>query len=141
MTKGRGRAAVGYGVLTVLCLAATAWAVIAGLTRVEVLGDPVQVRFTECHSEGGGRGGTHTVCSGPQVGAPAHTVKVTYDGHPDETVRVSREPWGGYEAVDTGFLSWGIVIMLPVVPFLAAAVVSGVTVVRVRQWRGLDDWL
>jgi uncharacterized membrane protein YdjX (TVP38/TMEM64 family) len=31
--------------------------------------------------------------------------------------------------------------MLPVVPFLAAAVVGGVTVVRVRQWRGLDDWL
>jgi hypothetical protein len=70
MTEGRGRAAVGYGVLTVLCLAATAWAVIAGLTRVEVLGDPVQVRFAECHSACGGRGGTHAVCSGPQVGAP-----------------------------------------------------------------------
>ncbi|MEU0411049.1 hypothetical protein ABZ307_24975 [Streptomyces griseorubiginosus] len=141
MTEGRGRAAAGYGVITVLCLAATAWAVAMGFTRVEVLGHPVRVRFTECHSEGGGRAGSHTVCSGPQVGAPAHTVKVSYDGHPGETVQVAREPWGGYEAVDTGFLSWAIAILFPVVPLLAAAVMGGVTVVKVRQWRGLGDWI
>ncbi|MFC8364764.1 hypothetical protein ACFUIY_33430 [Streptomyces griseorubiginosus] len=141
MTRGLGRAAIGYGVITAMCLAVTAWAVVAGLTRVEVLGHPVRVRFTECHSEGGGRAGSHTVCSGPQVDAPTHTVKVSYQGHPDETVQVAREPWGGYEGVDTGFLSWAIAIMLPVVPLLAAAVVGGVTVVKVRRWRGLGDWI
>lgn len=108
--------------ITVLCLAETAWAVIAGLTRVEALGHPVRVRFPECHSEGGGRAGTHTVCSGPQIGDPARTVKVAYEG------------------VDAGLLSWAIAVMLPVVPLLAAAVTRGAAVVGVRRWRGLDDW-
>ncbi|WP_234389137.1 hypothetical protein [Streptomyces sp. AS58] len=120
--------------LTVLCAAATAWAAFTGLARLDLLGNAVQVRFTECHVEGGGRSGIHTVCSGPQLGtAFKRTVKVTYDGREGEIIRVAQKPWGSYEAVDTGLVSWGIAALLPILPLGATATAGVFTVREVRR--------
>jgi hypothetical protein len=90
MTKERGLAIVGYGTLTVLFAVATAWTVVTGLARLDLLGNTVEVQLTECHREGGGRGGTSSVCSGPQVGTAAtHMVKVGYDGRRGEVIRAA----------------------------------------------------
>lgn len=127
---------VGYSMLTLLCAAATAWTVITGLTRLDLLGNAVHVRLTECHLEGGGRGGSHSVCSGPQVGtAVTHTVEVQYDGHRGEVIQASRKPWGGYEAVDRGLISWGIEVLLPVLPLFATATAGAFAVREVRRAR------
>ncbi|MEW2463398.1 hypothetical protein AB0919_00015 [Streptomyces sp. NPDC046994] len=135
MIRGRKRAIAGHCALTLLAATATAWAVITGLARLDVLGDAVQVRITECHSEGGGRGGSHSVCSGPQVGNEAHTLKISYDGHEGEIVRAVRTPWGGYEPVDSGFVSRGISVLMPVLPLIGTAVAGAFAVREVRRAR------
>lgn len=136
MRKGRGLAVVGYSMLSLLCTAATAWAVITGLARLDLLGNAVQVRLTECHLESGARGGSYSVCSGPQIGtAVTHTVKVRYHGHGGEVIQAVQKPWGSYEAVDAGLVSWGIAILLPVLPLIATAAAGAFTVREVRRAR------
>ncbi|WP_433916996.1 hypothetical protein [Streptomyces sp. NBC_01744] len=142
MAKGRALAIVGYSALTLLCAAATTWTVITGLARLDLLGNAVEVRFTECHREGGGRGGSHIVCSGPQLHTTStHTAKVQYNGHKDETIRAVQKPWGSYEAVDTGLISWGIAALLPVLPLGATATAGAFTVREVRRarWEATAD--
>jgi hypothetical protein len=130
MPKRRICAVVGYAALTLLCAAATAWTVFTGVARLNLLGNAVEVRLTECHREDGARNTTHTSCSGPsQSTTNAGTVKVTYDGHRGETIRAAQKPWGSYEAVDTGLVSWGIAILMPLLP-LAATAAAGALVVR-----------
>lgn len=133
MTKGRRRAIAGYSVLTLLGTAAVAWTVITGLARLELWGDAVQIRLAECHSESAGRAGSRSVCSGPQVGNETHTVKVQHEGRPGEVVRVVRKPWGSYEPVDTGFVEWGISVLLPVLPVIGTAAAGALTVREVRR--------
>ena len=88
------------------------------------------LRPRECHREDGARNTTHTACSGPlQNTTNARTIKVRYNGHKGETIRAAQKPWGSYEAVDTGLVSWGIAILMPVLP-LGAAVGAGVFTVR-----------
>ncbi|GHG04508.1 hypothetical protein ACFFSH_34205 [Streptomyces filamentosus] len=128
MPKGRILAVVGYAALTLLCAAATAWTVFDGIARLNLLENAVEVRLTECHREDGARGTTHTACSGQNI-ANAGTIKVTYDGYPGETIRAAQKPWGSYEAVDTGFVSWGIAVLMPVLPF-GATVAAGALAVR-----------
>jgi hypothetical protein len=60
-------------------------------------------------------------------------VKVAYDGHSGEAVRVSRKPWGSYEVVDTGLVSWGIWILMPVLPLLGTAAGGALTVREIRR--------
>ncbi|WP_031507419.1 hypothetical protein [Streptomyces megasporus] len=136
MTKGRGLAIVGYSALTLLCAAATAFAVFDGLARLDLLGNAVQVWIAECHVETGGRGGSYSVCSGPRLDiAATHIVEVRYEGHRGEVIRVARTPWGSHEAVDTGFVSWGIAVLLPVLPLMATAAAGAFTVREVRRAR------
>ncbi|MGW5969980.1 hypothetical protein [Streptomyces sp. NPDC055186] len=136
MTKERGLAITGYSMIAVLCAAATVWTVITGLARLDLLGNATQVQITECHREDGARNTSHTVCSGPQVGAGAtHTVKVQYDGHSGEVVRVRQKPWGSYEAVETGLVSWGIWALMPVLPLLGTAAAGAFTVREIRRAR------
>ncbi|MCW7947023.1 hypothetical protein AAW14_34980 [Streptomyces hygroscopicus] len=140
MEKGRGLAVIGYSTLTLLYAAATASTVITGLARLDLLGNAVEVRFTECHLEGGGRVGSHTECNGSQLGIPiTHTVKVQYDGHKGETIRASQKPsqkpWGSYEPVDTNLVSWGIWALLPILTLVATATAGAFTVQEVRRVR------
>ncbi|MFB7115975.1 hypothetical protein [Streptomyces sp. NPDC056190] len=127
---------------TLLGAAAVAWTVITGLVRLDLLGNAVQVRLTECHQEGGGRAGSHFVCSGLQVGNETRTVEVQYEGHPGEVIRSAQKPWGSYEPVETGFVAWGIWVLMPVVCLMgtaAAGVLTGREIRRVRRrLRGHD---
>lgn len=130
MPKRRVIAVGGYAALTLLCAAAAAWTVFTGIARLNLLGNAVEVRLAECHREDGARNTTHTACSGPsQNTTNARTIKVRYNGHQGETIRAAQKPWGSYEAVDTGFVSWGIAVLMPVLP-LGAAVAAGAFAVR-----------
>lgn len=135
MTKGWGRAIVGYSVITLLGAAVMTWTVITSLARLDLLGAAVQVRIEECHQEGGGRAGSHTVCSGPQVGDEAHTVKLQYEGQQGEVVRAVRKPWGSYEPAETGFVAWGTWVLMPVLPALGTAAAGALTVREIRRVR------
>ncbi|MFD5492817.1 hypothetical protein ACFYY3_30340 [Streptomyces sp. NPDC001812] len=136
MTKERGLTITVYSMIAVLCAAATVWTVITGLARLDLLGNAMQVQITECHREDGARNTSHTVCSGPQVGTDAaHTVKVRYDGHSGEVVRVRQKPWGSYEAVETGLVSWGIWVLMPVLPLMGTAAAGAFTVREIRRAR------
>lgn len=136
MTMGRGLAIVGYSVIALLSVGLAVWVAISGLAGLDLLGNSAQVRIAECHREGGGRGGSHAVCSGPQLDtAPVRTVKVQYDGHEGETVRVARTPWGGCVPVDTGLVSWGIAVLFPLVPLAATGIAGALTVREVRRTR------
>ncbi|WP_203233211.1 hypothetical protein [Streptomyces sp. Tue 6075] len=135
MTRGSKRAIAGYCTLTLMAAAATVWALMSGLARLDLLGDAVQVRIVECHSEGGGRGGSHSVCSGPQVGNEAHTLKIRYDGREGEVVKAVRTPWSGYTPVDRSFVSWGVHVLTPVLPILGGAVTGALTLREVRRVR------
>lgn len=129
MARGRKRDIVAYSLYTLLGAAAVTWTVITGLTRLDLLGNAVQVRLEECHQEGGGRGGSSPVCSGPQVGNEARIVEVGYPGHPGEVMRAAQKPWGSYEPVETGFISWGTWVLMPFIP-LAGTAVAGVATVK-----------
>ncbi|MFJ2722926.1 hypothetical protein [Streptomyces sp. NPDC087437] len=121
---------------TLLGAAAVAWTVITGLVRLDLLGNAVEVRLTECHQEGGGRAGSHSVCSGLQVGDETRTVKIRYEGHSGEVIRAAQKPWGSYEPVETGFVAWGIWVLTPVVCLMvtaAAGVLTGREMRRVRR--------
>ncbi|MFJ9544211.1 hypothetical protein ACIRPX_44390 [Streptomyces sp. NPDC101225] len=136
MPKGRVIAVIGYAAATLLCVAAAAWTVFTGIAQLNLQGNAVEVRLAECHREDGARNTTHTACTGPlQNTASARTVKVRYDGHPGETIRVAQKPWGSYEAVDTGFVSWGIAVLMPVLPLVGAATAGALTVREFRQAR------
>lgn len=135
MTRGSKRAVAGYCTLTLMAAAATAWVLMSGLAQLNLVGDTVQVRIRECHSEGGGRGGSHSVCSGPQVGNETHTLKIRYDGREGEIVKAVRTPWGGYKPVDRSFVSWGINVLTPVLPILGGAVTGALTLREVRRVR------
>ncbi|MFF6780153.1 hypothetical protein [Streptomyces sp. NPDC012510] len=135
-SRGRRPAVVGYGLITLLCAAATWWAVTTGLARLDLLEDVVRVRITECHMEGGGRGGSRIVCSGPQLDTTAtRTVTVSYDGRKGEVIRAVRKPWGGYEAVDRSLVSWGVAVLFPVLPLCATGGAGALTVREVRRVR------
>lgn len=127
MTRGWRCAIVGYGVLALLGIAAVTWSVMTSLAQLDLLGNAVQVRLAECHQESAGRAGSHTVCSGPQMGNEKRTVEVQYEGRPREVVRVSRTPWGTYEAVETGPVAWGIGVLMPVIPLMATVGVGALT--------------
>ncbi|MBT3158229.1 hypothetical protein KQH42_29530 [Streptomyces sp. CHA1] len=130
MPRKRMLAAVGYAALTPLCVAAMAWTVFTGFARLNLSGNSVEVRLTECHREAGARNTTHTACSGSsQSTTDPGTVKVRYEGHQGETIRAAQTPWGGYETVDTGFVSWGIAVLAPLLP-LGAAAAAGALAVR-----------
>ncbi|URN12708.1 hypothetical protein LUW77_16965 [Streptomyces radiopugnans] len=121
---------------TLLGVAAVAWTVITGLVRLDLLGNAVQIRLTECHQEGGGRTGSHSVCSGPQIGSETRTVEIRYEGRPGEVVRAAQKPWGSYEPVETGFVDWGICVLALVVCLMgtvAAGALTGREIRRVRQ--------
>ncbi|WP_240958088.1 hypothetical protein [Streptomyces barkulensis] len=136
MTRGRRRDIAVYGMFTLLGTAAVAWTVITGLVQLDLLGNAVQVRLTECHQEGGGRAGSHSVCSGPQVGSETRTVEIRYEGRPGEVVRAAQKPWGSYVPVETGFVAWGIWVLAPVVCLMgtvAAGALTGREIRRVRQ--------
>lgn len=134
MPGGRRIAVVGYAALTLLCAAAAAWTVFTGIARLNLLGNAVEVRLTECHREDGARNTTHTACSGPaQSATDVGTIKVRYDGHAGERIWAARKPWGSYEAVDTGSVSWGIAALLPVLPLGATAATGALTVREFRQ--------
>ncbi|OCC11623.1 hypothetical protein [Streptomyces sp. PTY087I2] len=135
MTRGSKRAIAGYCTLTLMAAAATAWALMSGLARLDLVGDVVQVRIVECHSKGGGRGGSYSVCSGPQVGNEAHTLKIRYDGREGEIVKAVRTPWGGYTPVDRSFVSWGVHVLMPVLPILGGAVTGALALREVRRVR------
>ncbi len=124
-----------YSVFTLLGAAAVVWTVITGLARLDLLGDAVQVRLTECHREGGGRGGSHSVCSGPLVGDEMQTVEIQYEGHPGEVIRAVQKPWGSYEPVETGFVAWGIWVLTPVVCLMGTAAAGVLTVREIRRVR------
>lgn len=143
MPKGRVLAVVGYAAVTLLCAAAAAWTVFTGIARLDLLGNAVEVRLAECHREDGARSTTHTACSGPvQNATNARTIKVSYNGHKGEIIRAVQKPWGSYEAVDTGLVSWGTALLMPVLP-LGAAVAAGAFTVRemrrVRQPAASDE--
>ncbi|GAB2929670.1 MULTISPECIES: hypothetical protein [unclassified Streptomyces] len=135
MTRGSKRAIAAYCTLTLMAAAATAWVLMRGLARLDLVGDAVQVRIMECHSEGGGRGGSYSVCSGPQVGNETYTLKIRYDGREGEIVKAVRTPWGGYEPVDRSFVSWGIHVLMPVLPILGGSVTGAFAVREVRRVR------
>lgn len=135
MTRGRRRAIVGYSLLTLLGTAVVVWTVVTGLARLDLLGGAVQVRLTECHDESMGRGGSRSVCSGPQVGNETHTVEISYEGHPGEIVRAVRKPWGSYEPVETGFVAWGIWVLAPVLPAIGTAAAGWLTAREIRRVR------
>ncbi|MEY6565069.1 hypothetical protein AB8B12_08975 [Streptomyces sp. PGLac3x] len=136
MPRERVLAAVGCAALTLLCLAAMAWTVFTGIARLNLSGNAVAVRLTECHREDGARNTTHTACSGLSGSTTdPGTVKVRYEGHQGETIRVARTPWGRYEAVDTGFVSWGIAVLAPLLPLGAAAATGGLAVREIRRAR------
>lgn len=133
MPKGRVIAVAGYAALTLLCAAGTAWLVFSGIAKLDLLGNAVEVRLTECHREEG-KGGTYTECSGPvQNTTNAPHARVTYKGHKGETIRAAQAPWVGYEAMDTGFVSQGISILSPVVPLFAALGGGALTVREFRR--------
>ncbi|MFF7475248.1 hypothetical protein [Streptomyces sp. NPDC008092] len=142
MPKGRVRAVVGYAALTLLCAAATAVVVFYGIAKLNLLGNAVEVRLAECHQDEG-KGGSYTVCSGPvENSTNARTVEVSYKGHEGETVRAARTPWGSYELVDTGFVSWGIWILFPMLPLFGTAGAGALTVRefhRARQPAASDE--
>jgi hypothetical protein len=69
------------------------------------------------------------------LGRRGDIVVLTYDGHKGETVRAAQKPWGSYEAVDTGLVSWGIAALLPVLPLGAAVTAGAFTVREVRRAR------
>lgn len=136
MTRGRRRDIAFYGTLTLLGVAAVAWSVITGIVRLDLLDNAVQVRLTECHQEGGGRAGSHSVCSGPQVGDEMRTVEIQYEGQPGEVVDAAKKPWGSYEPVETGIVAWGVWVLIPVVCLMATAgfgLLTGREIRRVRQ--------
>ncbi|MET7558277.1 hypothetical protein ABZS72_29140 [Streptomyces albidoflavus] len=136
MPRERVLAAVGYAALTLLCLAAMAWTVFTGIARLNLSGNAVEVRLTECHREDGARNTTHTACSGPAPSTTGlGTVEVRYEGRQGETIRVARMPWGRYEAVDTGFVSWGISVLAPLLPLGAAAATGALAVREIRRAR------
>lgn len=135
MTRGRKRDIVTYSTFTLLGAAAVAWTVITGLVRLDLLGNAVQVRLTECHHENGGRSGSRSVCSGPQVGNEMRTVEIPYEGHPGEVVRAAPKPWGSYEPVETGFVAWGIWVLMPVVTLMGTASAGALTVREIRRVR------
>lgn len=135
MTRGSKRAIAGYCTLTLMAVAATVWALMSGLARLDLVGDAAQVRIVECHSKGGGRGGSYSVCSGPEVGNEAHTLKIRYDGREGEVVKAVRTPWGSYTPVDRSFVSWGVNVLTPVLPILAGAVTGALTLREVRRVR------
>jgi hypothetical protein len=124
---------VGYGLLTLLGTAAMAWTVFTGLARLDLLGNAVHVRLTECHDESAGRAGSRSVCSGPEVGNKTHTVKIPYEGHPGEVVRVVRKPWGSYEPVERGPVAWGIWVLAPVLPAIGTAAAGWLTLREIRR--------
>ncbi|MFF9147282.1 hypothetical protein ACF1BN_20740 [Streptomyces sp. NPDC014861] len=134
MSKGWILAVVAYAVLTLLCAAATTGTVFTGIARLNLLGNAVEVRLAECHREDGTRGTTRTACSGPsQNTTNARTIEVTYDGQRGETIRAAQKPWGSYEAVDTGFVSWGIAVLLPLLPLGATAATGALAIREVRR--------
>ncbi|MEZ3181128.1 hypothetical protein KYY02_21290 [Streptomyces pimonensis] len=135
MTKGRVRATVGYSLLTLMAVAAMVWTVVTGLARLDLLGDAVLVRLTECHDESAGRAGSRSVCSGPQVGDETHTVEISYEGRPGEVVRAVRKPWGGYEPVETGFVAWGVWVLAPLLPAMGTAAAGWLTAREMRRVR------
>lgn len=132
MNRGRKRAIASYCALTLLAAAATVWALMTALARLDVSGDAVQIRIMECRSEGGGR---RSVCSGPQVGNEATTLKISYDGREGEIVRAVRTPWGGYERVGSDFVSRSTSVLLPVLPVIGTAVYGAFVVREVRRAR------
>ncbi|MBK3577074.1 hypothetical protein JHN63_25385 [Streptomyces sp. MBT65] len=135
MPKGRRRAVVGYAALTLLGVTATAAAVSMSIASLDLSGNAVEVRFAECHQESV-KGGTKTVCSGPvQHTTHARTASVTYKGHVGETVRAAPTLWGSYEPVKTDFVSWGIWILVPVLPLFGTAGAGALTVREFRRAR------
>ncbi|RVU27182.1 hypothetical protein EOT10_08375 [Streptomyces antnestii] len=135
MAKGRRRAIGGYSMLTLIGAGVMTWTVITGLARLDLLGEAVQVRIAECHQEGGGRAGSHSVCSGPPVGTKTHIVKLQYEGHQGAVVRAVRKPWGSYEPVETGFVAWGTWVLIPVLPLLGTVAAGALTVREIRRAR------
>ncbi|MFE2290608.1 hypothetical protein [Streptomyces sp. NPDC059452] len=133
MTKGHKRSVVAYVVMTLLGAAAVAWAVIMGLARMDLLGNAVEVRLAECHREGGGRGGSYNVCSGPHGGDETQTVEVRYEGRVGEVVRAVRTPWGNYTTVEKGPLEVAISVLMPVIPAMATVGAGALTVREVRR--------
>ncbi|MEU3083341.1 hypothetical protein CLM85_10870 [Streptomyces albidoflavus] len=136
MPRERVLAAVGYAALALLCLAAMAWTVFTGIARLTLSGNAVEVRLTECHRDDGARNTTHTACGGPSPRTTdPGTIEVRYEGRQGETIRVARTPWGRYEAVDTGFVSWGIAVLAPLLPLGAAAATGALAVREIRRAR------
>ncbi len=73
------------------------------------------------------------MCSGPQVGNEGHRLKTPYDGAEGDVVRVVRTPWGAYQPVERDAVSWGISVLMPVVPLIGTAVAGAFAVREVRR--------
>ncbi|MFJ9244174.1 hypothetical protein [Streptomyces sp. NPDC101776] len=133
MPKRRIRVVVGCAALTLLCVVATAAAMSLSIATLNLSGNAVEIRLTECHQEAV-KSGTETVCGGP-VRNTAHTrtAEVPHNGHVGATVRAARIPWGSYRAVETGFVSRGIWTLFPVLPLLGTAGAGALTVRELRR--------
>ncbi|MFE9369839.1 hypothetical protein ACFYM2_08695 [Streptomyces sp. NPDC006711] len=124
-TKGRGTAAVAWGVIALLFVGATVGVGALGLVRLGLAGDEVRVRLTHCRLTGGGRGDSHLECSGRLLGdVRAGSVMVRYDGRQGEVVPAARTPWGTFEVLDRSLTSWGTAVLSPLLPLTAAALTA-----------------
>ncbi|MFJ2394857.1 hypothetical protein ACIOTI_19155 [Streptomyces sp. NPDC087843] len=124
-SKGWAIAAMAWGVMAVLFVGITLWAVALGVVRLGLAGDEVQIRLSQCQLKVDGRGGSHNECMGKLVnGESTDTVKVGYDGKVGNTVKAAREPLGTYQVIDTSFTSWGMGVLYPLLPLAAAGLTT-----------------
>ncbi len=123
-----------WGVMAVLFMGVTLWVGALGIVRLGLAGDEVQIRLSQCRLKVDGRGGSHNACMGTLAdGESIGTVKVGYDGKAGETVAAAGTPLGTYAVIDTSFTSWGVGVLYPLLPFMAAGLTACLAVRAARR--------
>ncbi|MFI1929088.1 hypothetical protein [Streptomyces sp. NPDC020330] len=132
--KGWAVAAVAWGVMAVLFMGATLWVGALGIVRLGLAGDEVRIRLSQCRLKVEGRGGSHNVCVGTRAdGASVGTVKAGHDAEAGETVAAARTPLGSYAVIDTSVTSWGVGVLYPLLPLMAAGLTGYLAVRAARR--------
>ncbi|MFJ1581309.1 hypothetical protein [Streptomyces sp. NPDC088182] len=65
--------------------------------------------------------------------ASTDTEKVGYDGKAGETVAAAKTPLGTYTVIETSFTSWGMGVLYPLLPLVAAVLTANLAVRAARQ--------
>ncbi|MEI5035071.1 hypothetical protein RB201_27570 [Streptomyces sp. S1A(2023)] len=133
-SKGWAVAAMAWGVIAVLFVGVTLWAGALGIVRLGLAGDEVRIRLSQCQLKVDGRGGSHNECLGRLVdGESIGTVRVGYDAEVGETVAAAKTPSGSYAVIDTSFTSWGMGVLYPLLPLVAAGLTGYLSVRAARR--------